>query len=146
MSFGSMNNSDNDSNSNSNDSSGNMKRAFMVEEDRAAVNALTALMARVSAATISGHTPPVTTTFSLPTAAKADQEDKDETKETLEIPQRFTKSGRKRAVSFPLKVRIGFLRCTIYLCVEKPLKLTFCLVIPFLCPTTSAAPEGTLGP
>ncbi len=32
--------------------------------------------------------------------------DRGDAEETFEIPQRFTKSGRKRAVPFPLKVRM----------------------------------------
>ena len=32
--------------------------------------------------------------------------DRGDAEESFEIPQRFTKSGRKRAVPFPLKVRV----------------------------------------
>ena len=40
-----------------------------------------------------------------PPPAKAAEEDQDEThSEEFHIPQRYTRSGRKRAVSFPLKV------------------------------------------
>lgn len=35
----------------------------------------------------------------------------DEDDDDFEIPQRFTKSGRKRAVSFPLKVCLDWLCC-----------------------------------
>lgn len=38
----------------------------------------------------------------LSISSKADDDDAEE---SFEIPQRFTKSGRKRAVPFPLKVR-----------------------------------------
>jgi hypothetical protein len=38
-------------------------------------------------------------------SGKVEEEDEEED-EDFEIPQRFTKSGRKRAVPFPLKVRL----------------------------------------
>lgn len=53
--------------------------------------------------------------------------------EDLQIPQRFTKSGRKRAVSFPLKVRQTdscFIRNG---SVPIPLKCTHSLFIPIVC-------------
>jgi hypothetical protein len=44
---------------------------------------------------------------SLVSAAKRTNEDDDsEEHGEFEIPQRFTKSGRKRAVPFPMKVRL----------------------------------------
>jgi hypothetical protein len=57
-------------------------------DTEAAASALTAL-----GASISQHKP------------EEDRNGEDDGGVDIEIPQRFTKSGRKRAVSFPLKVR-----------------------------------------
>jgi hypothetical protein len=50
----------------------------------------------------------------LGSAAPKPEEDGEVDGKGLDIPQRFTKSGRKRAVPFPLKVRLSMLLYSVY--------------------------------
>ena len=86
------------------------------DETASAAAALASLMARVQAATISGPptAPPPDNNNNNNNTQEIDdhnhhyhddEEDEEENDDgSFKIPQRYTKSGRKRAVSFPLKV------------------------------------------